>query len=136
MEVQGIPEKEIDTLKITNPLSTNSPANFGALSFTLQYGSGPVQKSIRSCFSPNCVDDGTKSENAPESKLDCQRLTSVERYFDADDSDGCAGKNLSEEREENVARRSGGVTSETNHGIDFGLAVMAIVRSGNQGFSG
>lgn len=110
------------TLNITNPLLAKSLASAGALSLTHQYGSGPVQKSIRSCFSPSCVDAGTESAKAPEEKYDCQRETSAaRRSVGLSASTAGAGKKLVEERELRRAAKSGGVTSETNQGMDFGL---------------
>lgn len=106
------------TLKITRPLCVRLSYSAGALLLISQYGYGVVQKSVNGLGIPSGVSCGTDSVKAPEARCPFQRVTiSVRSVWSADDG----GKKEAERSASNVAAKSGGVTSETNHGIDFGL---------------
>ena len=73
---------------------------------------------------------GTDNENTPDSMYDSHRFTIVYKFSrdscDADVADlfsgvDSSGKKVGDKRDAVVDLKSGGVTSETNHGINLGL---------------
>ena len=73
---------------------------------------------------------GTDNENTPDSMYDSHRLTIASRCnLDSSDTDAAevpsrvisSVKNVGDKSDAVVDLKSGGVTSDTNHGISFGL---------------
>lgn len=64
----------------------------------------------------------------PSSRYFCHRLTILSRCVtDSDSEDPSISKKAgADRREAKVAEKSGGVTSETNHGISFGLRQVRV----------
>ena len=78
-----------------------------------QYGHGDVQKSNASSDAPMGVSRATDRTNVPFARYPFQRAMVRSR---------CSGAGPRGRAEESrSAAKSGGVTSDTNHGIDFGL---------------
>lgn len=97
----------------------------------IQSLSGYWQRTLAS-DAPNGYSRGTDSENTPDSMYDSQRFTIAYRCsrdsWDAEASGvpsrvASSGKNVGDRRDAVVDLKSGGVTSETNHGISLGLPV-------------
>lgn len=111
------------TLKTTSPLYLKLSYSCGAFAASSQYGYGVVQKLYKAFGSPSCVEAETLSAKAPEATYACQRCTMAVRFARAASEGAADRKNVGERSEVKRELKSGGVTSETNHGIDFGLAV-------------
>lgn len=75
------------------------------------------------CDCPKVVSMGTDKAKTPESRYDFQRVTIWRRYSCSFCSWGAAEETKkSPDRSEVIVRlKSGGVTSDTNHGISLGL---------------
>ena len=110
------------TLNTTNPLPFKNSNKFPAFDSKSQYGHGAVQNSyIPSLFSPSFVSVGTLNANTSFSRYCCQRLTIASSCVRAVSDGAEERKNVGERREVKSEAKSGGVTSETNQGIDLGL---------------
>lgn len=89
-----------------------------------QYGQCAVQNSyFPPLCSPSRVPRGTLSANTPFSTYPCQRCTIASNWERADGEGAEERKKEGERSELKREAKSGGVTSDTNQGMAFGLVV-------------
>jgi hypothetical protein len=109
------------TLNTTNPLFSNSVHNSKSLLCISQYGKGDVQNSAREdpASPPRGVSVGTDKLKVPSDMYDDQRETMVCRCSRSGEAE--VEKKVGSKRNLIEEAKSGGVTSDTNHGMSFGL---------------
>ena len=145
MKKQGNTTHLRSPLKITKLLSCMCAYSSGASFSMFQYGYGEVQKfacnaRVTRCRNyavavaltfeseaPSGLSTGTESENTPEAMY-LSHLSTIAFRCSRDSSDTGVlwgapswAKKVGERRDAVVDLKSGGVTSETNHGINLGL---------------
>lgn len=101
------------TLNMTSPLSQSVSHNFGARKGISQYGHDEVQKFAISFGTPMFASRGTDNANVPSARYLFQRATARFKCS----GPGPAGRDVVS----SSAAKSGGVTSDTNQGMDLGL---------------
>ncbi len=113
------------TLMTTSSLSNIHSYNLLALLCISQKGNDVVQKSNNSSDAPSLVSGETDSANAPDARCDCHRFTNAVRFETSVSDGGDASMKKSDLRSDvKSVLKSGGVTSETNQGIDLGLGKL------------
>lgn len=120
------------TLKITNPLFLKVLKAPGASVSIFQYGFELVQKfaSLLASLPPRGVSTGTERLNTPLSRYNVQRETISLRLTKPLSATvvTSSGKKEGSTKTEKASRKSGGVTSDTNQGINLGLRWVPYVK--------
>lgn len=98
---------------MTSPLPQSASHNFGARERISQYGHGEVQKFTISSGTPMVASRGADNANVPSARYAFQRAMARSKC----PGPGPEGRDLTS----SSAAKSGGVTSDTNQGMDLGL---------------